>query len=220
MRLSRLILPTFAIALCAPQAAQAATLAPLRACYRSVDESRRETVRVQGEGFTPGAVVEVSIDGTIVSTEARALADGTVSGDVSAPYQARGEQPFTLTATERDRPANTASATSRVTALHLRLKPRKARPSRRVRFIGRGFIDGPEVYGHYLHGGRLRKTVLLGRPRGACGLIDVKRRQIPIRRPKTGRWTLQVDNQPQYSEQPVSVRVRVPITVRQELRRP
>jgi len=221
MHFARRLIPfALAIALCAPQAAQAATLAPLAPCYRSVDDATREAVPVKATDFTPGAVVHVSIDGVVVRDDVIALPDGSVSGTVDAPHQAGGERPFSLTVTERDRPANTATTSSRVAALSLRLKPSQAPPSRRVRFLGRGFTDGPEVYGHYVRGGKLRRTVLLGRPRGACGRLDVRRRQIPLRRPKTGRWTLQVDNQPEYSSEPVSVFVRLPITVKRVPRRP
>jgi hypothetical protein len=68
--------------------------------------------------------------------------------------------------------------------------------------------------------GKHRRTVDLGKPKGACGRVSVKRPQIPIRRPKTGRWRLQVDNQPVYSAEPPSVFVRVAITVERVLRRP
>ena len=125
-----------------------------------------------------------------------------------------GERAFTLTVTEPDKPVNTVSYTSRVTALAMRLKPRKAKPSKKVRFIGRGFTDGTEVYAHYLRAGKVRKTVLLGAPKGACGRIDVKRRQIPVKRPAEGRWTLQVDNQPTYSAEPMGVFVQLTIRVR------
>ena len=111
------------------------------------------------------------------------LPNGEVQGQVTAPYQERGERPFTLTLTEVDQPANTASAASRVTALAFRLKPRKKAPSQRVRFIGRGFTDGEFVYAHYVRKGKLRKTVLLGAAQGPCGRIDVRRRQIPITGP-------------------------------------
>jgi len=218
MRLSRpLILPALAIALAAAPAAaaaHAATLDPLRPCYRSVDESTRETVQVRAGGFTPGAPVNVSIDGVVVQSDVTALPDGTVAGTVNAPYQRRGVRPFALTVTERDRPANTATAASRVAALSLRLKPSDARPARRVRFLGRGFLDGPVVYGHYLLDDRVRRTVRLGRPEGPCGRLAARRRQIPLRRPATGRWTLQVDNQPDYSPQPPGVFVRLDITVK------
>ena len=215
--LLRPILLGAALAAAAPQAAQAAELEPLAACYRSVDSQTRETVTVRAAGFTPGEQVSVAIDGVVVDT-ATALPEGNVEGQVTAPYQERGERPFTLTLTEVDQPSNTASAVSRVTALTFRLQPRETTPSKRVRFIGRGFTDGAFVYAHYVRKGKLRKTVLLGAAQGPCGRIDVRRRQIPIDRPATGRWTLQVDNQKRYSTQPVSVFVRWAIDVQRTLR--
>lgn len=213
MRLFRpLTLSALATALAAP-AAQAATLDPLNPCYRSVDESTRETVRVQAGGFTPGAAVDVAIDG-VIEQRVTALPDGSVSGEVNAPHHENGVRLFSLTVTERDRPGNSATAASRVAALSLRLKPGEARPSRRVRFLGRGYIDGTEIYGHYLYGDKLRRTVLLGRPEGPCGRLNVGRRQIPVSRPRTGRWTLQVDNQATYSEQPPGVFARLAIRVK------
>jgi hypothetical protein len=214
----RIILIAIAAALAAPQAAQAATIQPLKPCYRSVDETTRENVHVEAEGFTPGAAIDLFIDGAAVDMPVFALANGRVSGDVTAPYRASGERAFTLTLTETERPSNTVSTASRVTALAMRLKPRKAKPSMKVRFIGRGFTDGTEVFGHYVRAGKLRKTVSLGPPQGPCGTIDVRRRQIPLTRPKTGRWTLQVDNQAVYSSRPAGVFVRLAITVRRVLR--
>jgi hypothetical protein len=207
-----------AAALIAPQAAQAAEIVPLKPCYRSVDDDTRENVRIEAKGFTPGAALEIFVDDALVREDVVASPEGTVVGDVSAPYQASGERPFTVTVTEATRRTNTAIISSNVTALSLRLKPRKAKPSRKVRFIGRGFTDDNEVFGHYVRAGKLRKTVSFGPPQGPCGTIDVRRRQIPVSRPKTGRWTLQVDNQPTYSRQPVTVFVRVAITVRRVLR--
>jgi hypothetical protein len=216
MRLSRtLIAIPAAAAFAAPQAAQAATIEPLAGCYRSVAETERELVRIRAAGFTPGAEVQVLLEGVLV-TKVRALEHGDVMGTIEAPYQARGERLFTVTLAESDKPANTVSATSRVAALALRLKPRRAAPSRKVRFLGRGFIDGPEVFAHYVRAGKLRKTVSLGPPQGPCGRVDVRRRQIPVKRPKLGRWTLQVDNRPDYT--PDTVNVQVTINVRRALR--
>ena len=202
-----------AAALFVPEAAEAASLAPLGACYRSLDSQTRETVPVFGVDFTPGEQVRVSIDGRIVQDGVTVLPDGTVRGEVQAPYQPDGERGFTLAVEEIGNAANTATATSRVTALAMRLKPKLASPSRRVRFVGRGFTDGPMVYGHYVRKGKVRKTVELGPPHGPCGRVSVKRRQIPIKHAANGRWTLQVDNQQTYSADPVSVLVRIFITV-------
>jgi hypothetical protein len=217
MRLRSISIALLAFAAAVPATARAATLAPLAPCYRSVDATELEPVGIDAAGFTPGAPVDVLIDGQRITT-VEALDGGRVLGSVDAPYQASGERDFMLTLTEHDTAANTVSAVSRVAALGLRLKPRRATPSRKVRFLGRGFTDGPEVFAHYVRGGKLRKTVSLGAPEGPCGRVDVRRRQIPLSRPKVGRWTLQVDNQASYSETPATVAVRVPITVRRIVR--
>ena len=218
MRVSPTILAAGA-ALLVPHAAQAAQLEALAPCYRSVDERTRETVPVRAGGFTPGEHVNVYVDGVPAQQGVTVLTDGTISGGVPAPHIAKGERAFTLTVTEVEQPSNTASVASRVTALSLRLKPRRAAPGRRVRVIGSGFTDGPDVFAHYVRKRKLRKTVRLGTPQGPCGRIDVKRRQIPLRKPALGRWTLQVDNQKAYSAQPNGVRVLLPITVTENPRR-
>jgi hypothetical protein len=201
-----------AAALLAPQAAQAAELDPLGTCYRSVDADTRETVPVNARGFTPGERVDVAIDGAVVET-VTVLFDGTIRGSVPAPYRAAGERPFTLTVTQVGQPATTASTVSRVAALGLKLKPRNAAPSKRVRIRGLGFIDGETVYAHYVRKRKVRKTIELGAPQGPCGRISVRRRQIPVRRPALGRWVMQVDNSPAYSPAPVGVSAIWKITV-------
>src|SRR5687768_17306733 len=69
MHLLRPILGAVAAALLVPQAAQAATLDPLKACYRSVDAERRESVPIYGRGFTPGQTVTVAVDGVPVQDD-------------------------------------------------------------------------------------------------------------------------------------------------------
>jgi hypothetical protein len=172
-------------------------------------------VLIRAGGFTPGADVDVMLDGVRLTT-VKSDEQGNLVGSVDAPYQPRGERAFMLTLTEPGNPANTVSATSRVTALALQLKPKRATPIRKVRFLGRGFIDGTQVYAHYLRGEKLRKTVRLGAPEGPCGRVDVRRRQFPFKHPKLGRWTLQVDNQRDYT--PETVNVQVTINVRRALR--
>jgi hypothetical protein len=187
---------------------------PLHACYRSAGSDSRETVGIVADGFTPGAEVSVTVDGTTLTDPATADENGQVLGSVLAPYQARGARPFSVTLTENQLPENSVTQQSMIAALDARLKPRSARPSSRVRFLGRGFTDGTAIYGHYLRAGKVRRTVLLGTPQGPCGRLDVVRRQIPVRHPATGRWTLQVDNQRAYSARPAGVFVRVGITVK------
>ena len=216
----RIALIALAAALAAPGAAQAATLAPLEPCYRSVDEDTRENVRVEAAGFTPGATVQVAIDGVVVRDDVVALPDGTVSGGVSAPYRARGERPFALTVTERDKPANTVTATSRVTALAMRLQPREAAPSRKVRFLGRGFTDGERVYAHYLRAGKLAPHRLA---RGAQGARAARSApgagRSPSSTPGTGSGRCRSTTSPSTTGAPRACSVRWVINVQRTLPR-
>jgi hypothetical protein len=205
-----------------PATAPAATLNPLKPCYVSVtqridgepDQITREGLDLAGSGFTPGAPVDVSFDGKLERTIAADAAGNLPAQQLPSPYRARGEGPFTLTAAEQGNPLNAVSLTSRTTALSLRLRPREARPGRRIRFSGRGFTDRRAVYAHYLYGGKVRKTVrLVRRIDNDCGTFSVRRRQIPIKRPRIGKWTLQVDQQRRYEPAPESVWVRVKIEV-------
>jgi hypothetical protein len=219
MPLLRRLIPVATLAaLALPASAHAAALGPLKPCYVSVAQDTREPVPVEASGFTPNSTVDVAIDGSVVRSGVPVLVDGTVEGSVAGPYQPSGERSFTLTVTEEGNPGNVAMATSKVTALSLRVRPKQAPPRRRVRFSGRGFTTGEPVYGHYVFHGKLRKTVKFGMPEGDCGVFHVKRRQIPVKHPRTGRWTLQADTEPDYSRTPTTVFVRLAITVKKIFR--
>jgi hypothetical protein len=215
----RLLGAAGAALLALPGAAEAASLASLKPCYVSVTEQTREGIDVVGNGFTANAMVDLALDGQVERT-IQADANGNLPPQVlQAPFQARRERAFSLSATERGNPANAVTLTSNVTALSLGVQPRRARPSKRVTFRGRGFTNADPVYAHYLFKGRLRKTVTLERRTGGpCGTFTSRRRQIPVKRPKTGTWTLQVDQQRRYSRAPRSVFIRVSIVVQRVFR--
>jgi len=214
----RLLLSTaIALALTAAPAA-AATLSALKPCYVSAGraDERRETITVSGDSFTPESTVEVLIDGKVVGSAPTGTV-GEFEFFVPAPFQKRGEKAFTVTARDA---VSAVTLQSRVTNLAVFVRPKTARPSRRVRFRGRGFMLDAPVYAHYLYGGREEKTVRLARrTSGPCGTFKVKRRQIPIDNPRTGRWVVQIDQHKAYSEQPDPVLVRLPIDVREVLPR-
>jgi len=215
----RLLGAVGAVLLALPAAADAASLIPLKSCYVSVTEQTREGIDVAGNGFTGNAIVDIALDGQVERT-IQADANGNLPPQVlQAPYQASRERAFSLSATERGNPANAVTLSSNVTALNLGIQPRRARPSKRVTFRGRGFTGAGRVYAHYLFKGRVRKTVTLKRSTaGPCGTFTARRRQIPVKRPKTGTWTLQVDQQRRYSRAPDSVFVRVSIVVQRVFR--
>ena len=208
-----------------PATAQAAALAPLKPCYISVTQTSpgaggggggitRESLDLAGNGFTAGSLIDVSFNGTLNRTIQADAAGNLPPQILQSPYQAKGQGTFTLTAAERGNPANTVALPSRTTALTLKLKPKRARPSTRIRFKGAGFTAQKAVWAHYLYKGKVQKTVrLVKRIKNPCGTFSVKRKQIPIKRPKLGVWRLQVDQQKRYSRAPDGVNVRADIKV-------
>src|SRR3954452_5692413 len=206
-----------------PATAQAAALAPLKPCYISVTQPTgskiTEPLDLAGNGFTAGSLVDVSFDGRLDRTIQADAAGNLPPQVLQSPYRAKGQGTFTLTAAERGNPANTVSAPSRTTALTLSLKPKKAKPSKRIRFKGSGFTAQKAVWAHYLYNGKVRKTVrLVKRINNPCGTFSVKRKQIPVKHPKLGVWRLQVDQQKRYSRAPDGVNVRADIKVQKVFR--
>jgi hypothetical protein len=214
--------------LAAPGLAEAAALDPLKPCYVSVTSRadgktliEREKVDVSGTGYTPGALVDVTVEGKVVRSGVTTDAAGNLPLQVvDSPYRGGPPRPFTVTAAEQGNPASSATLTAEATALNVGIQPSSARPSQRVAFRGRGFTGTGKVYAHYLYGGKVRRTVTLATPQGACGTFTVRRRQIPVRRARIGKWTLRVDQQKRYSPNPASVWVSIPITVERRLRLP
>lgn len=181
-------------------------LEPLKPCYvtvqTSADSYETESLYLAGSGFTPGALVDVSIDGEIVAEGLQAREDGKLpGGTLPSPAVFKGERRFTLSAGERDNPSRTASTAARVSVLSVAVKPKRARPSRRVRFRGRGFTEARPVYAHYLRKNKLRRTVKLERvTTGVCGHFSVRRPQFPFR-PSQGTWRVQIDQHRRLSDE-------------------
>ena len=221
MLLRALIVTPLAIGAVAAPAA-AATLDALKPCYASDGRARdkRETISVHATGFTPTSVLDLLIDGQLVAS-GTADAFGATRAAVPAPFQGRGERPFTLVVVERDNPVNVVSATSRVTNLGVTLRPNPAKPSRKVRFRGRGFTKAAPVFAHYVFGGLLQKTVRLATlPTGPCGVFSVKRRQIPVAKARVGDWLLQIDQQRRWADPPASNMQAMTIKVRETFLEP
>jgi hypothetical protein len=210
------------LSLAAPAAAQV-TMAPLKPCYVSDGDlpSQRERIIVHTAGFTPLATLTLSIDGQPID---HGIADsfGVADWNETAPFEGRDEHEFTLTVVEDLNPThNFVTATSRVTNLAVTLKPASAAPSRKVRFRGRGFTAALPVYGHYVFGGKVRKTVRLAASSTApCGTFQARRRQIPVKKPAFGKWILQVDQQRRYAALPATNAQRVIIHVQKSVKRP
>lgn len=207
------LLPAITLALALSAApATAATLEPLKRCYVSTGPSTEqlEDIVISGEDFTAMSAVEALIDGIVVGN-APTGSVGEFELKVDAPHQPRGERAFTLVVRDA---VNVVTTESRVTNLAMIMRPKRASPSHRVRFRGRGFTGTGPLYAHYLFGGQEQKTVRLARRVTApCGRFSVKRRQIPVPAARPGRWIMQVDQKREYSPEPDPVWVRLPIRV-------
>ena len=224
--LTRLIGTAVAAVLLLPGAAHAAALTPIKDCYvTSTDEAsdviRREPIEFSGSGFTPTGLIDIAVDGAVQRTVQADPAGNLPAQALEAPYRRTGQREFSLTATDQANPANTTEAVSNVTAFDVSIKPSTAAPSSKVRFRGRGFTQPGPVYGHYLFGGKVRKTVRLSKdPASPCGTFSAKRRQIPIKEPRLGQWTLQIDQEKKYRRSPERGAIKVIIRVQRVFRRP
>ncbi len=208
------------IALAVPAAADAATFTtPLKPCYvtAGADPQQREGFPIGAEGFTLNSRVDLTIDGQpvlgadglpiISPTTGQPIGSGLqvndkaqliVPGTVPAPSIEAGSRDFTVTLTEQGNPANTVSATAKTTALDVSVKPKRAKPSKRVRFTGSGFTADKPVFAHYVFGGKVKATKRMARKPGLCGTWDVRRPQIPVDKPDPGLWTVQFDQSRRY----------------------
>ena len=196
--------------------ASAATVEDLKACYVSSGETdtERETITVRGTDFEPVSTVEALFDGVVVGS-APTGSIGEFEIRLPAPFQERGERELVVTVRDA---ATQVAKTTRVTNLGMTVKPRRAATRKKVRLRGRGFTLAAPVYAHYLSGGQERKTVRLARASaGPCGTFNVKRRLIPIRNARVGRWVMQVDQKREFSRAPDPVWIRREINVREVL---
>lgn len=182
-----------AAAAAAPAAAQTAPAAAdpaLRtsfACYGS-----GESVMLSGSGFTPQGRVALSAGGQQLTT-LDADTDGGFSIRVQAPGGLFGTMRLRFTAADRARPALSAGATVRIADTDVVVTPEVGGPSRLRRIRAWGFFDVGAVYAHLKrNGARRARNIRLGRPRGACGVLDVRRRLL-ARGARAGVYTLQFD---------------------------
>jgi hypothetical protein len=191
------------LALSAPAAASAATVGvlPQRSCYRSGQD-----LFLAGTGFSPGAGVSIGSNGAVIGS-LTANSQGAFSG-VLTPALRTGETVKTYTATDRTNPAVTASVPLRVSALDVKVRPRSGRPGRRLRLRARGFTNSATLYAHVVRG-RQRRTVRVGRLKGACHTKKVRKR-VFSRNTRTGSYIVQFDGRRRYRKRTkVKVRFRV-----------
>lgn len=183
---------SLAVMAVAPASAQAAALvvSPVKPCYRS-----GEQVGLAGSGYTANGGVNISSDGSPLGT---AVADG--SGVFSGALRVAvpgGERTRTYTATDQSNGANTASIPLLVSVFDISVLPSRFTPGRSFRIRARGFTSGRRLYVHIVRG-RKKRTISLGRLRGACRGLSVRKRLFARGSP-FGNYLVQFDTKRRYS---------------------
>jgi hypothetical protein len=176
----------------APAGASAATIAPdpAKPCYRE-----GETLFLNGTGYTPNTVVSFTRDGTPVPTTSPVVSDasGNFSSTLRLPSLTSGQLRLTYVGTDTVNAANVAQVQLLVSAVDVTLSPEDGAPNRLLTLTGRGFTTGRTLWAHIKRkGGRKARTMRLGRLKGACRTIRVKRRLFPPS-PAFGEYRVQFD---------------------------
>lgn len=179
--------------LVAPSAASAASVGavPAKACYRA-----GERITLNGAGYTPNQGVTITSDGTALGSSI-ATPSGTFSGTLTVGV-ASGEKVKTYAGIDQSNPANVGSVQLRISALTVNLKPKKGPPNRRFKIGARGFTTGKRLYAHVVKG-RFRRTVKIGRLKGACHKVKARKRLFP-ENVATGLYRVQFDSKRKYSK--------------------
>ena len=176
-------------------------------CYRG-GQSGTATVT----DFDPNTDVNVLLDNNALGTS-QTDDQGDFTVDFNAPRLPRGVTRDRSRLTAQDQNGIVAEDLFSVVPLSLKATPRSAPWRSRVRFSLGGFIERTSLYEHVVRNGRLVQNILFGTPRAPCGTLTRTVRQLPLRKPKVGAYTLQFDLEASWSRKTspaVRWTVRVP----------
>jgi hypothetical protein len=171
--------------------AQSLTIAPVKPCYLA-----GEQITTTAAGFTPGGLVDFSIDGQALGP---LVADpaGTVVGSLTLGGM-RGAKSHGLTATDQTNPALVANAAFLGTTRQVVVKPKDAAAGTPRRLKGYGFMDGPRVYMH-VRGNGYSSDKRVAKPSGPCGTFAARGVIVPASA-GIGRYRVQFDHKKKYSK--------------------
>jgi hypothetical protein len=192
LKLRTAALPSLAaLALAVPAAAPAATLSVDKPCYGA-----GERVQFSGGGYTPDGSVALSVSGQQLGLGS-ANSVGEFAASLGAPEIDGRQRTDVFTATDQANLSLTASVPVLLTSLSVKVIPKNGDPSGLKRIVARGFTTGTTLYAH-VRRGKSRRNVRIGRLRGACKTLDVRRRLFS-RDAKPGVYQVQFDAKRKYS---------------------
>ena len=160
---------------------------PRKRCYGTGD-----SFNLLGSGFTPNRRVKVTRDGRRIDRRRRVVADadGAFDGAVTVPLIEAPSRIARYVARDTAEPPEVARLSLRLSSLRAQVLPAGGRPTAVRRIRARGFTGGTTLYMHVV-GERTTRDMRLGRLRGACKTISVRRRL--FRRARVGDYTVQFD---------------------------
>ena len=191
----------------APASASAADVTVNQECY-----AENGSIRVDGSGYSPNSIATLTLDGTTSSADTDAT--GTFSTVLTAPVTSLehpGAARYTLSTRDVDSGAET-STTIMVAKVGVDAFPLTAKPHARITWFFGGLPSQKAIYGHWRFGGKTRANHRMGVPKGPCGVLRVKARQIEASKIRFGTWTVQFDFNRVYDKH-AAPRATVKITV-------
>ena len=192
----------------ASAAAQPATLSVNKACY--VFSKTQPMMTITGAGYPAGQTVSLTDKLAGIDSQTTANAAGQIALTVKAPVPigltSPGMKIDTITAQGYDPTTGaeyqgTATADiSAIAALHgaTKRKPGLRAFHERTRWAFSGF-PGKTVYGHFTFGRHLVATEKFGKTKGACGILKIKRRLLPVAAHHKA-YKVQIDSHKKYAK--------------------
>jgi hypothetical protein len=164
------VLPSLvALALVVPTTASAASLSVNKKCY-----GPGEKIALSGNGFTPSGEVAISVGGQQLGlTTANSVGEIAISG--GAPVIKGKRRTDTYTATDQTNLSLTAGVPVHLTSLNVKVTPKNGNPAKAKRVVARGFTTGKVLWAH-VRRGKAKRNVKVGKLKGACKTLDVKRK--------------------------------------------
>lgn len=183
-----------------------------RDCYLDTvvgGERQAQPVTLTGNGFTPKAQFQISLDGQPLPNGVGNFDDlGAISGSFTTTPLTTLNQRQKTWKVRVDEGANSAETTFRTSDIFADFSPGSGDPAKlKVRWVAYGFkldkadpTKNPSVYLHYIRpNGKRKMTVRLGSATGPCGQLQrtAKRKLFPFRAER-GLWKMQVDTNAKY----------------------
>jgi hypothetical protein len=184
-----------AAVLSAPASAAGAEIAVDQPCY-----AEGGIMAINGAGYTPGAIVTLTLGGTTSSADADETGGFTTTLNApSTTLKHPGAQQTTLTTRDTSSGAETATPIN-IAKTGVDGVPAQSKPHKRIMWNLAGFPGIKAIYGHWRIRGKTRADHRMGVPKGPCGVLHVKARQIEADRVLFGIWTVQFDFNRRYDK--------------------